>query len=58
MIGAQPLETLLGLVLQVLQAGSRWQRFDGTRNGIGVAAHAKPSFLCARRPQVSGRKSG
>jgi hypothetical protein len=41
---AQRFETLLGLVLQMLEAGLRGQRSDALRKRTRMTSHGKPSF--------------
>jgi hypothetical protein len=55
---AQRLEALLGLVLEVLEAWARRQRSGATRRRTRIVCHENLPSICARRPRISGRKSG
>ena len=55
---AQRLETLLGLVLEMLEARAFRQRSGATRRRTRIVCHKNLPSICARRPRISGRKSG
>src|SRR6266545_2442506 len=55
---SQRLEALLGLVFQMFQAGSRRQFGARRAERLGSRLMANLPSVCARRPRVSGRKSG
>jgi hypothetical protein len=55
---AQRLETLLGLVPEMLEARAFRQGSGATRRRTRIVCHKNLPSICARRPRISGRKSG